>query len=75
MRRLLPAIALLAALAFSSQAAAAGWTSSVVATNQVASSPTTGGGYPVPEGANAPTPGTCRSGLYNSNRSDSWLSV
>jgi hypothetical protein len=75
MRRLLPAIALLAALAFSSQAAAAGWTSSVVATNQVASSPTTGGGYPVPEGANAPTPGTCRSGLYNSNRSESWIAV
>jgi hypothetical protein len=75
MRRLLPALALLAALAFSSQAAAAGWNSSVIVTNQVASSPVTGGGYPVADGANAPTPGTCRKGLYNANRSESWIAV
>jgi hypothetical protein len=75
MRRLLPALALLAALAFSSQAAAAGWNSTVIVTNQVASTPATGGGYPVPDGASAPTPGTCRKGLYNANRSESWVAV
>jgi hypothetical protein len=75
MRRLLPALALLAALAFTSQAGAAGWNSTVTVTNQVASSPATGGGYPVPDGATAPTPGTCRLGNYNSNRSESWIAV
>jgi hypothetical protein len=75
MRRILPALVLLAALASSSQAGAAGWNSSVAVTNQVASSPTTGGGYPDPPGSNAPVPGTCRSGLYNANRSESSLAV
>jgi hypothetical protein len=75
MRRLLPALVLLAALAFASQAGAAGWNSTVTVTNQVASSPTTGGGYPDPAGSNAPVPGTCRSGQYNANRSESWLAV
>ncbi len=43
--------------------------------NQVASSPTQGGGYPIPAGSNAPVPGTCRLGDYNSNRSESWIAV
>jgi hypothetical protein len=69
------ASAALAALVWATGASAAGWSSSVPVTNQVASSPTTGGGYPVPAGANAPVPGTCRSGSYNANRSESWIAV
>ena len=46
-----------------------GWTSSVACTNQVASSPTTGGGYPVPPGQTFPNPGTCRAGTLDSNHS------
>src|SRR5215468_9099778 len=52
-----------------------GWTSSVAFTNQVASSPTTGGGYPVPPGQTFPNPGTCRAGSLDSNHSESWLAV
>jgi hypothetical protein len=58
-------------------AAASGpaWTSSVAFTNQVASSPTTGGGYPVPPGQTFPNPGTCRAGTLDSNHSESWIAV
>ena len=52
-----------------------GWTSSVAFTNQVASSPMTGGGYPVPPGQLFPNPGTCRAGTFDSNHSESWLAV
>ncbi len=55
--------------------AAGAWGSSVRFTNQVASTPFVGGGYPVPAGSTAPAPGTCRPGLYNSNRSESWIAV
>jgi hypothetical protein len=55
--------------------AANGWSSSVAFTNQVAGQVVTGGGYPVPAGATAPTPGTCRLGTYNANRSESWIAV
>jgi len=75
MKRWLSAFVALAALAWAASAGAAGWTSSVTFTNQVASSPTTGGGYPVPPGATAPTPGTCRTGSFDSNHSESWLAV
>ena len=51
------------------------WTSSVSFTNQVASSPTTSGGYPVPAGQAFPNPGTCRAGTLDSNHSESWLAV
>jgi hypothetical protein len=51
------------------------WTSSVSFTNQVASSPTTGGGYPVPPGQTFPNPGTCRAGTLDSNHSESWIAV
>jgi hypothetical protein len=49
--------------------------SSVPFTNVVASSPTTGGGYPVPPGSRVPVAGTCREGPFNANHSESWLSV
>lgn len=49
------------------------WTGNVPVTNVVASSPTTGGGYPDPGGA--PVPGTCVSGSFNANHSESWLAV
>jgi hypothetical protein len=44
-------------------------------TNVVASSPTTGGGYPVPPGSRVPVAGTCRQGPFNANHSESWLAV
>jgi hypothetical protein len=76
MRRLIVAFAALAAaLAWSATASAGGWSSSVLFTNQVASSPVEGGGYPDAPGSNAPDPGTCRRGDYNSNRSESWIAV
>jgi hypothetical protein len=76
MKHVTAAVAVLVmALGFAGAATAAGWSSSVTFTNQVASSPTTGGGYPVPPGSTAPEPGTCRLGDYNSNRSESWLAV
>jgi hypothetical protein len=56
-------------------ASGAGWTSSAPFTNRVASSPTTGGGYPVPAGQTFPNPGTCRAGTLDSNHSESWLAV
>ena len=56
-------------------ASGSGWTSSVKFTNQVASSPATGGGYPVPPGQTFPNPGTCRAGPLNSNHSGSWIAV
>ncbi len=51
------------------------WSASVPFTNVVASTPTTGGGYPVPPGARVPTAGTCRSGPFDANHSESWLAV
>jgi hypothetical protein len=51
------------------------WDSSVPFTNVVASSPTTGGGYPVPAGSRVPEAGTCREGPFNANHSESWLAV
>ena len=51
------------------------WISSVPFTNQVASSPTTGGGYPVPPGQTFPNPGTCGPGSLDSNHSESWIAV
>ena len=59
----------------SAAASGAGWTSSVSFTNQVASSPTAGGGYPVPPGQTFPNPGTCGAGTLDSNHSESWIAV
>ena len=49
------------------------WLSNVPATNSVVSSPTTGGGYPDP--SLSPAAGTCRTGRFDSNHSESWLAV
>lgn len=48
------------ALVVAAGAGAAGWPSWVPFTNQLASSPVAGGGFPDPSGA--PTPGTCTQG-------------
>jgi hypothetical protein len=67
-----PAVALAGA---STAPSGSGWTSGVSFTDQVASSPTTGGGYPVPPGQTFPNPGTCRAGTFDSNHSESWIAV
>src|SRR6266540_2693664 len=69
------AVAVICPLASAAAAVAAVWTTDVPIMNRVASSPTKGGVYPVPAGATAPVPGTCRLGDYNSNRSESWIAV
>ncbi len=51
------------------------WSGSAPFTNVVASSPTTGGGYPVPSGSRVPLAGTCRPGPFNANHSESWIAV
>ena len=51
------------------------WSANVSFANVVASTPTTGGGYPVPPGSRVPVAGTCRSGPFNANHSESWLAV
>jgi len=73
MQKLVVAAAAAFALACTSAASAAVW-STPVGVNVVADQPIAGGGYPVPAGTNAPT-GTCRPGLYNSNRSESWIAA
>jgi hypothetical protein len=67
--------AALGVLTFAATASAAGWSSTVPFTNQVASSPTTGGGYPVPPGSRVPEAGTCGPGPFDSNHSESWIAV
>ena len=67
--------AALGVLTFAATASAAGWSSTVPFTNQVASSPTTGGGYPVPPGSRIPEAGTCGPGPFDSNHSESWIAV
>jgi hypothetical protein len=62
-----------AALALVVQAAAYG--APPLVKNVVASSPVSGGGYPVPAGASLPTPGTCGPISLNANHSESWLAV
>ncbi len=54
--------------------ASADW-ATPVGSNVVANAPIAGGGYPVSPGSTRPDPGTCRPGLYNSNRSESWIAV
>jgi hypothetical protein len=55
--------------------AASPWQMPAGLANVVASSPTTGGGYPVPDGSRVPVAGTCRSGPFNANHSESWIAV
>jgi hypothetical protein len=82
MKRLLVAFVALAAAALvlavlpvAGSPAGSGWGAGVSFTNVVASSPATGGGYPVPAGSRVPTAGTCREGPFNANHSESWLAV
>src|SRR5216684_3105037 len=79
MKRIAAACAALVAVAVTTAlTAAAGppaWTSRVPFTNVVASSPTTGAGYPVPAGSRVPEAGTCRPGPFDANHSESWLAV
>jgi hypothetical protein len=55
--------------------AASPWQMPAGLANLVASSPTTGAGYPVPPGERVPVAGTCRSGPFNANHSESWIAV
>src|SRR5712691_9640681 len=55
--------------------AANGGRASVSFTNQVASSPTSGGGYPIPPGSRVPEAGMCGPGPFNANYSESWIAV
>ena len=73
MRKLFAVLIAMGVLGVAGNAAAAGWTSTVPFTNQVASSPVPGGGYP--DQGTVPVPGTCTSGSMNSNRSESWIAV
>ena len=79
MKRLLAAVGVVAigllAWTPTSNAAPSLWHGGTPFTNQVASQPTTGGGYPVPVGSRVPAAGTCRPGPYNANHSESWLAV
>src|SRR2546427_9893629 len=67
------ALAVVAPAAITPVANASAGTWNLIGTNQVASSPTSGGGYPIPVGSRAPDAGTCRSGPFNSNHSATWL--
>ncbi|HEY6638322.1 MAG TPA: sialidase family protein [Solirubrobacterales bacterium] len=71
---LVAAVVAVASAALSPGSATAAW-ETPAGTNTVVSQPSTGGGYPVPPGQTAPDPGTCRTGQYNSNFSESWLAV
>ncbi len=73
MKRVAFALVALTALAVASSAAAGGWTTSVPRTNVVASTPAPGWGYPAADGI--PVPGHCGAGMFNSNRSESWIAV
>jgi hypothetical protein len=81
MRPLLTAVAALGVAALVLAVAPVAGTSvgsssaSVPFTNVVASSPTAGGGYPVPPGSRVPEAGTCRLGPFDANHSESWLAV
>jgi hypothetical protein len=72
-RSIAAAVVALAALVFAATASAGTW--SFVGTNQVASTPTSGGGYPVPPGSRVPEAGTCGPGPFNANHSESWIAV
>ena len=55
--------------------AATPWQLPVGLTNVVASSPTTGAGYPIPAGSRVPVAGSCQAGAFNANHSESWIAV
>jgi hypothetical protein len=74
MKRVALALVVVTALAVASSAAAADWAPTTATfTNQIASSPAPGWGYPAADGT--PAPGECTTGKFNSNRSESWIAV
>src|SRR5947199_5928824 len=78
MRRLptvLTSVLILAAPAADATGAVGPWQASVPVTNVVASTPTLGGGHPIPPGSRVPVAGTCRPGPYDANHSESWIAV
>jgi hypothetical protein len=75
MKKLVVVATALGALLFAATASAGGWSASIPFTNQIASSPSAGGGYPVPPGSRVPEAGTCGPGPFNANYSESWLAV
>ncbi len=79
MRRLLTVSTIVLVLGGSTTANAGApvgaWQASVPVANVVASTPTLGGGYPIPAGSRVPVAGTCRLGPYDANRSESWIAV
>src|SRR5436190_2986781 len=75
MKGLVLAIASAVVLVCAATASAAGWVTPAGTTNTVADQVIAGGGYPDPPGSTKPQPGTCRPGLYNANRSESWIAV
>jgi hypothetical protein len=79
MKRLFVAVGVLSLVLLAwtpaSNAASSSWDGSTSFKNEVASQPTTGGGYPVPDGSTVPLAGTCEEGKYNANLSESWLAV
>jgi hypothetical protein len=79
MKRFLVALAalgaaalVLAVLPVAGAPAGSGWGAGLSFTNVVASSPTTGGGYPVPAGSRVPTAGTCRESVNANHSSRGW---
>src|SRR5438309_10966064 len=69
------AAALVGLVAGSPVTSAAVRNAGVTFTNVVASTPFTGGGYPVPPGSRVPVAGTCGAGPFNANHSESWIAV
>src|SRR5437773_4063602 len=69
------AAALVGLVAGSPVTSAAVRNAGVAFTNVVASTPFTGGGYPVPPGSRVPLAGTSRAGPFNANQSESWIAV
>src|SRR5438445_12436385 len=69
------AAALVGLVAGSPVTSAAVRNAGVTFTNVVASTPFTGGGYPVPLGSRVPVAGTCGAGPFNANQSESWIAV
>src|ERR671931_2333836 len=71
-KELIAALCVLAGLVFATTASAS-W--NFVGTNQIASTPMNGAGYPVPPGSRVPEAGTCQRGPFNANHSESWIAV
>src|SRR2546426_8265466 len=69
------ALAVVASAAITPAANASAETWTLIGTNKVASSPTAGGGYPIPAASRLPDAGSCRAAPFNANHSYSWTAV